>query len=129
MQARPSPLAAPQTTATTCAAVGRRAAHRTPPRITHRCVCACTTTSVSILPPPPPTGTHWVKGVNGQTCNAVCSAHGVGCDSSSQSSLPSAALATSAFQQAGYTCTNVGGCRTYAGTPFSTGRSSDDCFI
>eukprot|EP00494_Astrolonche_serrata_P024086 UN24344 len=36
-------------------------------------------------------------------------------------------MVRAAFLEAGYTCNGPHGARSYAGTPFSTGRNSDDC--
>ena len=44
-----------------------------------------------------------------------------------QSSLDTNEKVGAAFLQAGYTCKSFRGPRDYAGTPFSTGRTEDDC--
>jgi len=91
-------------------------------------------TSVSMMlrtaPPVPSSASavRWVKGGNGQTCNAVCSAAGQGsCVKSRMAELTTNEKVAAAFSEAGYTCKSFHAPRDYAGTPFSTGRSGDDC--
>ena len=68
----------------------------------------------------------WIKGDKGQSCDQVCQAQGLECDANKQSELTSNAAVSSAFKEAGYDCKGFHGARSYAGTPFSTGRD-DDC--
>ena len=71
---------------------------------------------------------NWIKGESGQTCNEVCQAVGKQCNAEAQSSLDTNEKVAAAFLEAGYTCKSfVPNGRDYAGTPFSTGRSRDDC--
>ena len=74
--------------------------------------------------------TVWVKGDNGQVCNAVCAARGYGsreCDKTQMAELTTNEKLAEAFLSAGYTCRSFHVARNYAGTPFSTGRTADDC--
>ena len=74
--------------------------------------------------------TVWVKGDNGQVCNAVCAARGYGnreCDKTQMAELTTNEKLAEAFLSAGYTCRSFHAARNYAGTPFSTGRTADDC--
>ena len=70
---------------------------------------------------------NWIKGENGQTCNEVCQAVGKQCNAKAQSSLDTNEKVAAAFLEAGYTCKSFHGQRGYAGTPFSTGRTEEDC--
>jgi len=68
----------------------------------------------------------WVMGKAGTTCDATCSAMGNTCDVLELNKLTTNELLGAAFNQAGYKCKGFHAARSYAGTPFSTGRS-DDC--
>mmetsp|Transcript_90655 Transcript_90655/g.216457 ORF Transcript_90655/g.216457 Transcript_90655/m.216457 type:complete len:151 (+) Transcript_90655:222-674(+) len=71
---------------------------------------------------------RWFLGSNGQTCNGICKAKGfTACNKEKMASLDTAEKMDTAAKAAGYTCKLVSGHRSYAGTPFSTGRA-DDCY-
>ena len=72
-------------------------------------------------------GSKWIKGANGKTCDQVCTAQGLACDASKQSELTSNEAVAAAFKEAGYVCQSFHGARDYAGVPFSTGRGNADC--
>ena len=70
----------------------------------------------------------WIKGAKGENCEQVCrKEQGAICDASKQSELTSYIAVAAAFKEAGYICKNMHEARSHAGTPFSTGRDSDDC--
>ncbi|CAE7511382.1 unnamed protein product [Symbiodinium necroappetens] len=72
--------------------------------------------------------TVWVKGGNGQVCNAVCASRGYGgCDKTQMAGLTTNEKVAEAFLSAGYTCRSFHAARNYAGTPFSKATASDDC--
>ena len=70
---------------------------------------------------------NWIKGKNGQNCDQVCGEVGKKCNAERQSSLDTNKKVADAFLQAGYTCKTFHRSEDYPGTPFSTGRSGDDC--
>ena len=57
----------------------------------------------------------------------ACRKRGQGCNADKQSSLVTNKLVAEKMAEAGYTCKGFHGARNYPGTPFSTGRSNDDC--
>merc|ERR1711975_176872 len=69
----------------------------------------------------------WVKGPNGQTCDQVCSAEGLACNSSMMDTLTTNEAVEAAFASVGYECKSFHIARDYPGTPFSTARGKDDC--
>ena len=72
--------------------------------------------------------TVWVKGGNGQVCDAVCASRGYGgCDKTQMAGLTTNEKVAEAFLSAGYTCRSFHAARNYAGTPFSKATAADDC--
>ena len=68
----------------------------------------------------------WRKGNAGQTCNEVCEAIGMACDSNKQSSITSRSKMQAALVAAGYEgCSSYRGGRSYAGAPFI---ARGDCY-
>jgi len=90
---------------------------------------ACMEAGAACKPGASSSGVAWIKGGNGQVCNAVCKGKGFsGCDKAKMAGLTSNALVKEAFQKAGHTCRTFHAPRNYAGTPFSKGRHRhDDC--
>ena len=70
--------------------------------------------------------TNWVLATANGTCDEVCSEVGRKCNSERQSTLITNELVAEKMLEAGHICKGYHDCRTYAGAPFSTGRS-DDC--
>ena len=73
------------------------------------------------------TNRNWFLGDRGKTCDDTCSKIGRVCNAAKQSMLTTNKLVQEKMQEAGYTCKGFHGSRSYAGTPFSTGRKNDDC--
>merc|ERR1712072_1631652 len=74
-----------------------------------------------------PADGKWVKGPNGQTCDEVCSAEGLACNSSMMDTLTTNDAVAEAFASIGYECKSFHIARDYPGSPFSTARGKDDC--
>mmetsp|Transcript_1149 Transcript_1149/g.2205 ORF Transcript_1149/g.2205 Transcript_1149/m.2205 type:complete len:187 (-) Transcript_1149:165-725(-) len=73
---------------------------------------------------------HWIKGGGGTNCNSVCKAKGFSkCNKEKMTAINNPEKIKAAMKEAGYTCKSVGGSRNYAGSPFSTSRSGDDCYF
>ena len=71
--------------------------------------------------------TNWVLATANGTCDEVCSEVGRKCNSERQSTLITNELVAEKMLEAGHVCKGYfAKCRSYAGAPFSTGRS-DDC--
>ena len=72
----------------------------------------------------------WKKGAAGSTCDETCALVNLECDGYGQSLINDATKVGDAFALAGYTCQSYGASGLgYPGTPFSTGRASDDCYF
>ena len=69
----------------------------------------------------------WVMGDTGKTCNQVCGDRDQECNVEEMNKLTSTEKVGAAFESAGYTCRSFHAPRDYPGTPFSTGRTNDDC--
>eukprot|EP01084_Bolivina_argentea_P299133 515609_1 len=69
----------------------------------------------------------WIKN-HGETCDETCRALSRTCNAVKQSTITSYSAIQTAFAEAGYTCQSSGGHRSYAGSPFSTGLGSADCY-
>ena len=72
----------------------------------------------------------WVLGPNGKSCDEVCADNDRLCTSNSiekQSSLTTNKLLAASMLEAGYTCKGYRVGTGYLGSPYSTGRTNDDC--
>jgi hypothetical protein len=69
----------------------------------------------------------WVKGSDGKTCDQVCSAEGLTCNSEGMDTLTTNELVAAAFKSVGHTCKSFHVARGYPGAPFSKNTARDDC--
>ena len=69
----------------------------------------------------------WVMGASGANCGAVCEERGACREQPGAEQAVTTELVGSAFAEAGCTCRSYHGRCRYAGAPFSSGRSADDC--
>ena len=72
----------------------------------------------------------WVLGPNGKSCDEVCADNDRLCTSNSiekQSSLTTNKLLAASMLEAGYSCKGFRVGTGMVGSPYSTGRTNDDC--
>ena len=73
-------------------------------------------------------GVQWVKGEMASTCDQTCNPLGLACSSDEQTQINTYDKLLEAFEEVGYDCKGaVGGGKSYAGSPFSTGSNWQDC--
>ncbi|CAE7447541.1 unnamed protein product [Symbiodinium microadriaticum] len=77
----------------------------------------------------PPKKNHWIKPKSGVVCTKACKDNGfTKCNKKEMAKIDSKEKVKKAMKEAGYTCRSVGGHRNYAGIPFTTFRSGDECY-
>jgi hypothetical protein len=69
----------------------------------------------------------WIKGDNGLTCDQVCSAEGLTCNSEGMDILTTNEAVAAAFLSVGHKCKSFHVARGYPGAPFSKNTARDDC--